>query len=87
MEQKNYLIINTETGVCENIIVWDGDESVWMPPQGYKAIPQESSVAKVWITDDSQNPSVFLAEVLGAAKIGFTWDGSVLTTDQPKPVV
>ena len=33
----NYALVNTETGIVENIIVWDG-VTEWTPPAGVNVI-------------------------------------------------
>lgn len=41
-----YAVINTETGIVENVVVWDGSvESGWSPPEGCIAI--QSDVAGI----------------------------------------
>ena len=80
---ENYLII--ENNVVTNIVVWDGISEDWTPPQGATVIPLQSVPALVWIPDMEIKDFV-LIEIMGAGSIGFTWDGSVLTTNEPKPV-
>lgn len=85
---QNYLVINTGTNICDNIVLWDGDTSTWQPPDGHIALPADTIPAMIWVKDESLiPPDYILREVMGAGGIGFTWDGSVLTTDQPKPAV
>lgn len=40
----NYAAVNTETGLVENIVLWDG-ESEWSPGEGYEAI--QSDIAQI----------------------------------------
>lgn len=81
---QNYLII--EQNIVTNVCVWDGDTSIWTPPQGSIALIQSTTPALVWQLDSSTKPSTWkLQEQIGAGTIGFTWDGSVLTTNQPEP--
>lgn len=80
---QDYLII--EQNVVNNIVVWDGDTTVWAPPQGSIALVQATTPAMVWVYDKPNNVYV-LTQELGAGSIGFTWDGSVLTTNEPQPV-
>lgn len=80
---QQYLII--EQNVVVNVVVWDGDTSVWTPPQGSIAIVQATTPAKVWVLLKGAT-SYTLEEQMGAGQIGFTWDGSVLTTNEPQPV-
>ena len=30
---KNYAVINNQTNIVENVVVWDG-ENEWLPPEG-----------------------------------------------------
>ena len=81
---QNYFII--EQNIVTNLVVWDGDTSVWTPPQGSIAIVQATTPAKIWKSDTTTIPTTWkLVEVMGAGGIGFTWDGTVLTTNQPEP--
>lgn len=85
---QNYLLINTETNTCDNLVVWDGDTNTWQPPSTHIAMPADTTPAMVWVMDETITPPDYiLSEVIGAGAIGFSWDGSVLTTDQPKPAV
>lgn len=79
---QDYLII--EQNVVVNVVVWDGDTSKWTPPQGSIALIQAITPAMVWEYDKPNNIYV-LTKVLGAGNIGFTWDGSVVTTNEPQP--
>lgn len=77
---QQYLII--EQNVVVNIVVWDGDTTIWTPPVGSIALVQATTPAMVW---GLVNQKYELVQEIGAGSIGFTWDGSVLTTNQPKP--
>jgi hypothetical protein len=79
---QNYLLI--EANIVTNVVVWDGDTTQWTPPQGSIALVQSTIPAKVW-QYDSVNNQWILVEVMGVGDIGYTWDGSVLTTNQPQP--
>ena len=83
---QNYLII--ENNVVTNIVLWNGDTTQWTPPSSSIALIQATTPAMVWeavIVDDKVTDWV-LQEVIGVGDIGFTWDGTVLTTNEPKPV-
>ena len=80
---QNYLII--ENNVVTNIVVWNGDTTQWTPPTGSIALVQATTPAKVWELNNLIPPSYELVEIIGAGAIGFIWDGSVLTTNEPKP--
>ena len=80
--EQNYLII--EQNVVTNIVVWNGDTSIWTPPTGSIALIANTTPAKIW--DWNHVTKTYeLVEVMGAGAIGFTWDGTVLMTDQPQP--
>ena len=70
--------------VVTNSVVWDGNNNTWQPPENAIMLIQAITPAMVWqLNPDLQ--SYVLVEVIGAGSIGFTWDGTVLTTNQPKP--
>ena len=33
----NYAVINTDSGLVVNVVVWDG-ESEWIPPEGHEVV-------------------------------------------------
>ena len=94
MTTQNYLMVNP-SNVVDNICVWDGDVNTWTPPADSIQLIQATTPAMVWIGTTVENlpatiPPTYtttynLEEVVGAGSIGFTWDGTVLTTNQPKP--
>jgi len=84
MTTQNYLIIDLQN-IVENIVLWDGGPD-WEPPSGYLALPQSTTPAMIWRLDKTENPPVFkLTEVVGVGDLGFIWNGTVLTTDEPQP--
>lgn len=83
MTEKNYLII--ESNVVTNSVLWDGNTETWQPPPQCLMIVNEETEALVWTLTEDQLDTV-LAPVLGAGAIGFTWDGSTLKTNEPKPI-
>jgi hypothetical protein len=87
--EQNYLLINKQTNVVDNVCIWDGDDEGWMPPPEYLPLVQATTPAKIWICKKDPVTKVVsydLETVEGAGQIGFTWDGSVLTTNEPQPV-
>lgn len=84
MTMQNYLMVNESTNVVDNVCVWDGNPDTWQPPSNYLMLVQATTMANVWVLD-SQTKDYVLELVKGAGGIGFTWDGSVLTTYDPKP--
>jgi hypothetical protein len=87
MTTQNYLII--ESNVVTNNVVWDGNTETWQPPIGSIQIVGATTPAMVWdaVVVDKVITDWELVEQIGAGGIGFTWDGSVLTTNEPKPPV
>jgi hypothetical protein len=84
MTIQNYLII--ESNVVTNLCVWDGDTKTWTLPVGSTALVQVTTPAMVWELNSDETEYV-LVEIIGAGGIGFTWNGSVLTTNEPKPEI
>jgi len=84
MTIQQYLII--ENNVVTNNVVWDGDVQTWTPPVDSIQLITDTTPALVWELDSSVSPSIYvLQEKIGAGTLGFTWDGTVLTTNEPKP--
>jgi hypothetical protein len=87
MTTQNYLII--ESNVVTNSVLWDGNPDTWQPPAGSIQVVDATTPAMVWnaVLVDSKITDWVLVEQLGAGTIGFTWNGSVLTTNEPKPPI
>ena len=87
MTTQNYLII--ESNVVTNNVVWDGNPATWQPPVNSVQVVDATTPAMIWqpVLVDSKLTDWVLEERLGAGDIGFTWNGSVLTTNQPKPTI
>ena len=83
MTTQNYLMVNP-SNVVDNICVWDGDVNTWTPPQGYTMLVLDTTPAMVWGLLSGATDYT-LVEEIGVTDIGFTWDGSVCTTNQPQP--
>jgi hypothetical protein len=79
---QNYLII--EQNIVTNVCVWDGDTTIWTPPQGSIALVQTTTPAMVWELNADKTDYV-LTEQIGAGSINFTWDGTNVITNEPKP--
>lgn len=79
---QNYCMINIETKICDNVSVWDGNPETWTPPSNYLMLIQKDTPAKVWQLIDNQYE---LVVVNGVGGIGFAWDGTYLTTNEPQP--
>jgi len=86
MSTQHYLLINTQN-VVENIIVWDGNPE-WSHPSGYTLLPLETTPAMVWRLNEDITPKEYqLVEIMGVGDLGYLWNGTVLTTNDPQPVV
>ena len=88
MTTQNYLII--ESNVVTNNVVWDGNPETWQPPVNSVQVVDATTPAMVWVevyNDEQKIIDYVLEEKLGAGDIGFTWNGSVLTTNEPKPSI
>jgi hypothetical protein len=78
--------LQVENNVVNNSVMWDGDTNTWQPPADATMLVQETTPAMVWEYQSSTKTYV-LTEVVGAGQIGFTWDGLVLTTNEPQPII
>ena len=89
MTTQNYLMISTATNVVENVCLWDGDVNTWTPPADILMLIQATTPAMVWqpVIVDGKVTDWVLGEQIGAGAIGFTWDGTVVTTNEPQPTV
>ena len=84
MTTQNYLII--ENNVVTNVCLWDGDTQTWTPPIDAIMLVQSITPTMVWVLNQDKTDYV-LVEQLGQGSIGFTWNGTVLTTNEPKPAI
>lgn len=84
MTTKPYFIV--QENVVTNCVLWDGNTEIWAPPQNAIMLIVESTPAMIWELNQDKTDYI-LVEQIGAGDIGFTWGGSVLTTNQPKPVI
>lgn len=83
--EQNYLMINQATNVVDNICIWDGNPNTWQPPLNYLVLVQATTPAYVWVLNSDKTAFV-LQECTGEGAIGFTWDGSAVTTNEPQPI-
>lgn len=82
--EQNYLIV--ENNVVVNLITWDGNTQTWTPPADATMLVQSTTSAMVWQWNQTVTPPVWqLGQQIGVGSIGFTWNGSVLTTNEPQP--
>jgi len=87
MTTQNYLIV--EFNVVSNIVLWDGNTQDWTPPADSIQLIQADTQCLVWtpVLTDGKIIDWVLTEQLGVGNIGFTWNGSVLTTNESKPSI
>lgn len=87
MTTQNYLMINESTNIVENISVWDGDLNTWQPPANTLMLVASVTPAMIWKAVYQSGVFVdwVLDEQMGMGDIGFTWNGTVCITNQPKP--
>lgn len=86
MDAQNYLIVNLETQLVENIVLWDGSATSWQPPTNSIALIQSQTPSKIWMYSQTLN-SFEMVEVLGEGQIGFSWDGEFVITNQSPPQI
>lgn len=84
MANQEYLMINESTNIVDNVCIWNGDVNTWQPPAGFLMLVLATTPAMVWELNTDKTDYV-LTEKLGAAGVGFTWNGTVCITDDPKP--
>ena len=83
MTTQNYFVV--ENNAVTNLVVWDGNTQDWQPPTDATMLVQSTTPAMVWELNNLLPPTYELVEVIGAGAISFTWNGTVLTTNEPKP--
>lgn len=84
MTTQNYLVV--ENNVVSNVCVWDGNVNTWQPPTDATMLIQANTNAMIWEINVDKTAFI-LVKKLGVGTIGFTWDGTVLTTNEPQPTV
>lgn len=84
MTTQNYLMI--QQNVVTNVCLWDGNTDNWQPPSDSTMIVQANTPTKIWGLNAEKTEYV-LTDSIGDADIGFTWNGTVATTNQQKPII
>jgi hypothetical protein len=84
MTTQNYLMV--QENIVTNLVFWDGNTQTWQPPQDATMLIQSITPTIVWKLNAEKTEYV-LTNSIGDADIGFTWDGTVATTNQPQPEV
>lgn len=85
MSVETYLVIDTikNPKVCDDAIMWDG-VSNWPVPTDHILVKQATTPALNWGVNSTSTQWI-LVESVGTGGIGYTWDGTRLTTNQPMP--
>ena len=86
MTTQNYILIDKATNIVKNIIVWDGNNATWTPPEELLVLVHAQTSAMVWDLN-ADKTDYELVKLLGFAEKDFTWDGEVCITNQEKPVI
>jgi hypothetical protein len=84
MTTQNYCMVNQTTNVCDNVCIWDGNPNTWTPPANYLMLVQATTPAKIWTWNAADKVWQLTVQV-GEGGVGFTWDGTYLTTNAPMP--
>jgi hypothetical protein len=87
MTNQNYLIV--ENNIVTNIVFWDGNPNSWQPPVDSIQLIQATTPAIVWqpVLVNDKVVDWTLTSIEGCGGIGFIWDGSVVSTTEPKPPI
>ena len=82
MTTQNYLMI--QENVVTNLCMWDGNAETWTPPADATMLIYATTPTKIWGLNQ-EGTGYVLVDSIGDANIGFTWDGTVATTNEPQP--
>jgi len=82
MASQGYLQI--QNNLVTNTVEWDGDTNTWQPPADATMLVQSTTPAMLWDYDYTNN-TWDLKEFIGLGGIGFTWNGTAVITNEPKP--
>lgn len=87
MTVKEYALVNVETNIVENTVLWDGNQASWTPPSGYQAVDELAFPYMVWVWDNQQNDWVLAEETnrMDGDVMNSLFNGSEFITAQPKP--
>lgn len=78
-----------QNNIVVNVCIWNGDTSIWTPPADTIMLVQDTTPSVVWVAvkENGKIVDYVLSETIGEADIGFTYNGTVCTTNQPKPTI
>jgi hypothetical protein len=87
MSDQNYLLV--QENVVTNVVYWNGDVNTWQPPSDATMLIAATTPAIVWqpVIVNNKITDYVLTEITGLGNIGFTWNGTVVTTNEPKPEI
>jgi len=77
---KNYLMVNKNTNLVENVVLWDGNLQTWNPGDDFLLMKAEDHLCTAWFWVDGELQS---QQALGIAGIGDSWDGTAFSKQQP----
>ena len=83
MTDKIYCMVNKDTNICDNVVVWNGDVQQWQPPSNYLMLIQENTLTKNWIWNRELLEWQAFPDSVNDGGIGDTWDGTYLTPPMP----
>ena len=78
------LYLTVENNVVTDMVTWDGNPDIWTPPENVLLLPLLTTLARTWVLNADKTAYVF-EDILGRGSIGYTWDGTILTTYQTEP--
>lgn len=80
---ENYVLVDTQTNIVDNLVVWDGNTEQWTPPASHIALPQATTPRLIWVKNETTQAWEQI-EVMGTGGIGDAWDGQKLIQPQPE---
>lgn len=73
-----------QENVVTNVIIWDGNPNTWTPPSDATMLVQATTPVMNWVWNiDTKTWS--LQQEIGTGAVGYTWNGTILTTNLPEP--
>lgn len=82
MTIKNYLLV--QNNVVTDIVAWDGNTETWTPPEDAVLLVLSDTLSRTWILNADKTAYV-LEDIVGWGSIGYTWDGTMVITNQLVP--
>lgn len=82
IKMENYVLVDNQTNIADNVVVWDGNTQEWSPPASHIALAQSITPRLIWVQNE-QTKELEQIEVIGSGSIGDSWNGEKLI--QPHP--